>query len=174
MDRVFQPLVESIDLLIQLLIQGVELVPTMGGVRRQDQPGKPCLTVAIPESVAAAHPMIERDGLQRALHARPHPDPLVAMQKQRSQIPQLRRRQPDRWKAILGQQRQQQARIASIMFLPPGLRLPNFRRMSDVARNPELVHQAQESPHRPRRFDPDDHRRGQRPVELPDHLAFML
>jgi hypothetical protein len=39
------------------------------------------LTLAIPQRVTAPHTVRHRDRVQRVLHARPHPDPLVAVQE---------------------------------------------------------------------------------------------
>jgi hypothetical protein len=72
--RLAHPLVESIDLLLQLLIQGLELATPMRGMRRQDQGLERRLPVATPERVAAPQALAERHGLKRVLHARPHPD----------------------------------------------------------------------------------------------------
>jgi len=64
-----------------------------------------------------AEPLPQRDRLQRLLHARPHPDPLMAVEQPRAEVPELGRRHQDRRKAIFDQQCQQELRIASIMFL---------------------------------------------------------
>jgi hypothetical protein len=39
------------------------------------------LTLAIPQRVAATHIVRHRDRVQRILHARPHPDPLMPVQE---------------------------------------------------------------------------------------------
>ena len=75
------PLVESIDLRIQVLIQRLELAAAMRRVRRQRQRREQRLAVAIPQRVAAPHAVSQRDRVQRVLHARPHADPLMTVQE---------------------------------------------------------------------------------------------
>jgi len=72
---------ESIDLLIQVLIQRLELAAAMRRVRRQRQRRQQSLALAIPQRVPAPHAVRQRDRVQRVLHARPHPDPLMAVQE---------------------------------------------------------------------------------------------
>ena len=56
----------------------------------------------------------------------------MSMEQQRSEIVLLGRGHPDRWKPIFDQQLQQQVGITSVVFLAPGLRLPNGCGMSNV------------------------------------------
>jgi hypothetical protein len=53
----------------------------MRSVGRQRQRGEQRLAVTIPQCVAAPHTVGEHDRVQRVLHARPHPDPLMAVQE---------------------------------------------------------------------------------------------
>jgi hypothetical protein len=85
-------------------------------------------------------------GLERLLHARAHPHPLMPVQQQRAKIPLLRRGHPDRGKSILDEQLQKQVRIATIVFLPPRLRLPDGGRMSHAARDRQLLQQPENHP----------------------------
>jgi hypothetical protein len=57
--------------------------------------------------VATPRAVRHRDRMQRLLHARPHPDPLMTMQEERSQVSQLGRRHPDRREPTFHQQLQQ-------------------------------------------------------------------
>ena len=164
---VLHPVVEPIDLLIQVLIQRLELIAAMSGVRRQRQRRQHRLAVSIPQRVSAPHAVPQRDRVQRVLHARPHAHPLMPVQQQGPQIPQLGRGHPDRRKPILGQQLQQQRRIASIVFLLARLRFADRRRMTHAARDPEFVHQLQKPSHRARGFDPHHDRRRQAPRRIP-------
>ena len=74
----------------------------MRGVRRQRQRCERRLAVAVPQRGAATQALTERDRLQRISARASHPHPLMSVQEQRPQIPQLRRGQPDRRKPILG------------------------------------------------------------------------
>ena len=76
-------LAESIDVRIQVLIQRLELTATMRGMRRQRQRREQRLTLAIPQRVAPPNAVRQRDRVQRVLHARAHPDPLMAVQEER-------------------------------------------------------------------------------------------
>jgi hypothetical protein len=71
----------------------------------------------------------------------------MPVQEQRPQVSELRRGDPDRGKAIFHQQPQQQARIASIMFLSTGLCLSDRRGMTHAARDCQFLHQSQKPPH---------------------------
>jgi hypothetical protein len=75
------PLVESIDLLSQVLIQRLELAAVMRGVGRQRQRREQRLAVTSPQRVTAPHTVGQRDRVQRVLDARPHADPLMAVQE---------------------------------------------------------------------------------------------
>ena len=112
------PLAETIDVRIQVLIQRLELTATMRSMRRQRQRREQRLALAIPQRVAPPHTVRHRDRVQRVLDARPHPDPLMTVQEERSQVSQLGRRHPDRRKPILRQQLQQERRVATIVLLP--------------------------------------------------------
>ena len=111
-------LAETIDVRIQVLIQRLELTATMRSMRRQRQRREQRLTLAIPQRVAPPNAVRHRDRVQRVLHARAHPNPLMAVQEERTQIAKLGRRHPDRRKPIFRQQPQQQRRIATIVLLP--------------------------------------------------------
>jgi hypothetical protein len=91
--------------------------------------------------------MVECHRLQRVLDSRSQAHPLMTVAQQRAQIALLARGHPDRWKAILGEQRQQQSRIPSIMFLLPCLRLADLLGMADSAFDPQLFHQFQKPLH---------------------------
>jgi hypothetical protein len=69
-------------------------------------------------SLHSVGPRRRRDRVQRVLHAPPHPYPWMSAQEQRTEIPKLGRGHPDHRKAILDQQRQQEMRMASIVFRP--------------------------------------------------------
>jgi hypothetical protein len=127
-------------LFVQPVIQRLKLVATMRGVRRQRQRRELRLPVSIPEGVTAPYALAERNRLQRILNARAHPNPLMPMEQQRSEISQLNRGKPDRRKPILPQQHEQEARIAPIMFLSTSLGLPNRCWMANLAANPQLLH----------------------------------
>jgi hypothetical protein len=66
---------------IQVLIQRLELTAAMRGVGRQRQRRQQRLTLAIPQRVTAPHAVRHRDRVQRVLHTRPHPHPLMAVQE---------------------------------------------------------------------------------------------
>src|SRR5207248_6884932 len=126
------PLVESIDVLLQVLIQGLELAAAIGGVRWQRQRREQYLALSIPQCVATPHAVGQHDRVERVLHARPHADPLMAVQEKCSEVSKLSRRHPDRWEPILRQQLEQKRRIAAIVFLPACLRLSNRDGMPDA------------------------------------------
>jgi hypothetical protein len=63
----------------------------------------------------------------------------MPVEQQRAEIPLLRRGHPDRRKAILDEQFQQEVGIASVVFLPSRLRRPNGGRMSHAARDRQLL-----------------------------------
>src|SRR3989454_1285542 len=71
---VLYPFVESIDVIIQVLIQRLERAAAIRGVRRQRQRREEDLALAIPQRVAAPHAVPDRNRVQRVLHARPHSD----------------------------------------------------------------------------------------------------
>ena len=64
--------------------------------------------------------------MQRVLDSRSQAHPLMTVTQQRAQIALLARGHPDRGKAILCEQCQQQSRIPPIMFLLPCLRLADL------------------------------------------------
>ena len=111
----------------------------MSGVRWQRQHRQHRLAVSIPQRVSALHTIPQGDRVQRILHPRPQAHPLVPVQQQGPQIPQLGRGYPDRRKPILGQQVQQQHRISSIVLLLARLRFSDGRRMSHPVRDSEFV-----------------------------------
>jgi hypothetical protein len=78
---VLHPFVESIEVILQMLIQRLKRAATIRRVRRGWQRGELRLAVAIPQRVAAPHAVGQHDRLQRVLHARPHADPLMAVQE---------------------------------------------------------------------------------------------
>jgi hypothetical protein len=123
--------------------------------------------------VAAPHTVGQHDRVERVLHTRPHPDPLMTVQQQGSEIPVLRGRHPNRRKPTLVQQLQQQRRIAAIVFLLARFGLTNRRGMTHATLNRELLHQPEKPAHRARRFDPDDDRRRNRGIERADGPAFV-
>jgi hypothetical protein len=71
---------KSIDVRIQVLIQRLELTAAVRGVRCQRQRREQCLTLAIPQRVTAPHPVRHRNRVQRVLHPRAHPNPLMTVQ----------------------------------------------------------------------------------------------
>jgi hypothetical protein len=78
---VLHSLIEPIDVLIQLLIQRLELIATMRGVRGQRQRRQHRLAVSIPQRMSALHAIPQSDRVQRVLHARPQAHPLVPVQQ---------------------------------------------------------------------------------------------
>jgi hypothetical protein len=84
--------------------------------------------------------------LAARFHARAHPDPLIAVQQQRPQIAQVGRRHPDRRKAILREQAENQCRVSPVVFLAARFDLSDLRGITDVAGDTELLHQPQNHP----------------------------
>jgi hypothetical protein len=74
-------LVESIDVRLEVLIQALEFAAAVRRVGWQRQGREQRLAVTIPQRVTAPHAVRHRDRVQRVLHARPHPDPLMAVQE---------------------------------------------------------------------------------------------
>jgi len=79
--HVLHSVVESIDVRLQMLIQRLELAAAIRRMRRQRHRREQRLALAIPQCVAAPHAMRQHDRVQRVLHARPHPDPLMPVQE---------------------------------------------------------------------------------------------
>jgi hypothetical protein len=79
--HVLHLLVESIDVLLQVLIQRLELAAPVRGVGRQRQRREQRLALAIPQRVATSHAVRQGDRVQRVLDARPHSNPLMTMQE---------------------------------------------------------------------------------------------
>ena len=96
------------------------------------------------------------------------------MEEQGAHISELGGGHPDRREPIVREQFEQQGRVASIVFLPSRSDRANFRRMTHMAGDPELLHQAPEPPHRSGGFDPHDHRRRQAGVKIPHHRPLMF
>jgi len=124
--------------------------------------------------MASPETLVECHRLQRVLDSGSQAHPLMTVAQQRAQTSLLARRHPDRWKAILGQQRQQQARIPPIMLLFACFCSADFRWMTDAAFDPQLFHHFQKPLHRAGRFDPCQNRTSQCGIKLPDGLAFMF
>ena len=101
---VLHSVVELTDVLIQVLIQRLELIAAMRGVRWQRQRCQHRLAVSIPQRVSALHAIPQNNRVQRVLHARPEAHPLMPVQQQGPQIPQVGRGYPDGREPILGQQ----------------------------------------------------------------------
>jgi hypothetical protein len=112
--------------------------------------------------------------LQRVLDSGSQAHPLMTVTEQRAQIALLGRGHPDRWKAILGEQRQQQSRIPPIVLLFACFGSADFRRMTDSAFDAQLFHQLQEPLHRAGRFDPHQNRASESGIKLPQFLAIVL
>ena len=146
--------------------------PTMARVRGKGERGQRRLATSRPQSGASANPVRQRESLQRVLHACAHPDPLIAVQQQRTQITQLGRRHPDRREAILRQQFQEQRRVSPIVLLSAGLAPSDLGRITDVAGDAKFLHQPQKPSHRSGRFDADHDRRaaGRRRSPAPSSL----
>ena len=94
-------LIKPLDVRGQLPIQGLQRVASIGGVRQEWQRREDGLALDAPERAAPTNALPEGNRLQRMLHARAHPHPLMTVEKQRSQIPLRRRGHPDRRKSIL-------------------------------------------------------------------------
>jgi hypothetical protein len=78
--------------------------------------------------------MIESDRLQRALHSRPHLDPLMTVPQQAAQISLLAARHPDGGETILHQQLQRQPGIPPIVLRAAhGTFVPGRQLTSDVS-----------------------------------------
>jgi len=92
----------------------------------------------VPERVTSPQTMIECHGLQRVLHAQPHPRPLMTVPHERAKISLLGGRHPDRGETILCQQLQKRARTPPIMLLLPCLRLADVGRMTYSAFDPQF------------------------------------
>jgi hypothetical protein len=88
------------------------------------------LANSAPQRVAQPQAAIQRHGLQRVLDSGSQAHPLMTVPQQRAQISLLGGGHPDRWKTILCQQLQKQARIPPIMLLLPCLRLADLLGMA--------------------------------------------
>ena len=145
----------------------------MAGVRGKGERGQRRLAITSPQASASANSMRQRKSLQRVFHAGAHPHPLIAMPQERTQIPQLARRHPDRREAILGQQFQEQRGVSAVVLLSAGFDFADFRRVTDVAGHGEFLHQPEKPSHRPGRFNAHDNRRRQVRVEVPNGRPLM-
>jgi hypothetical protein len=91
--------------------------------------------------------MGEGEALKGVHDARAYPYPLMTMEQERTEIPQLGRWHPDRWKTILGQQVQQERGVSPIVLLSARFGLSNLRGMTHMAGDPQFCHQTQKPPH---------------------------
>jgi hypothetical protein len=98
---------------------------------------------------------------------------LIAVPQQRPQIAELRRRHPDRRKAIFRQQVQEQDRVSMIVFLSACFDPSNLRGIANLAPNSEFLHQSQKPSHRSSGFNAYDDRRRQARVEVPHRRAIV-
>ena len=73
--------VEPFHLVLQRVVQLEQGRSPRGGVRQQWHRRDRLTAVTIPQGMAPANPVRERDRLKRVLHARPHANPLVSMQQ---------------------------------------------------------------------------------------------
>jgi hypothetical protein len=94
-------LIELVDVCVQLPIEGLQSIATIGGMRQQRQRGEDRLALDAPQRTASTKALAECDRLQGMLHPCPHPHPLMAVKQERTQIPLLGRGHPNRRKSIL-------------------------------------------------------------------------
>ena len=78
------------------------------------------------------------------------------MQEERTQVPELGGRHPDRREPILDEQAQEQGRIAAIVFLFSDLGPADLRRVTYPLGNTQFLEELQKPPHRVGRFQTDD------------------
>jgi hypothetical protein len=78
--------VEVIDSVAQVAIQRQQFVSAVPRMRWQWPRGDQRLAIAIPQPRPAPNALPKRDGLQRVLHTRAEPHPLMAMEQERPQV----------------------------------------------------------------------------------------
>jgi hypothetical protein len=122
----FDLAVEIADRTLNLWIQREQGVALRGGMRSQGQSPKGVLASWGPEGVAAAQAVAERQRLQSLLHPRSDAYELMAVPQENLQIALLAGRYANRGKAILREQRKDQARIAAVVFLFAGFGSPDL------------------------------------------------
>jgi excisionase family DNA binding protein len=131
--------IEVGDLFAQMLIQRLQHVAAVRGVRGKHRLTQHRLPRVAPQGRPPAHPMAQRETLEGVHHPRTDAHPLMAVQEQRAQVPELGRRDPDRGKSIFDEQPQEQRRVSPIMFLLTGFGLADPRGMADPIRNAQLL-----------------------------------
>src|SRR5260370_33894313 len=109
-------LVEFIDRSLQVRVQDQQRSSSLAGMSSQRQRSECLLANSAPQRVAQPQAAIQRHGLQRVLDSGSQAHPLLAVPQQRAQISLLGGGHPDRWKTILCQQLQSQARIPPLML----------------------------------------------------------
>ena len=76
---VLHPVVEPIDLLIEVLIQRLQLIAAMGGVGWQRQRREHRLAVSFPQRVSPLYAVTQGDRVHGVLHACPQTHPLMTV-----------------------------------------------------------------------------------------------
>lgn len=72
-------LIELVDVRGEMIEERLQMRPPVGGTWRQRQSRQRRLALATPQARAPSQPVRQRETLQRVLHARPHPHPLIPM-----------------------------------------------------------------------------------------------
>ncbi len=98
----------------------------------------------------------------------------MTVPQQSAQIALFTRRHPDRGKAILREQCQQQERVPPIVLLLACLGLADFLGMTHAAFDPQLFHQLQKPVHRSGGFDPHQNLAAECGIKLPHLFAIVL
>src|SRR5271166_3384669 len=130
--------VQFVDRALQLWTQCQQRVALFASMRCQGQSPQRVLACSGPQAVTTPQPVTERQGLQAQLHAGADTHELIAVPQQNLQIVLLARRHPNRRKALFRQQREQQTRIASVVFLLAGFRRPDLCGMPDAKLDGQL------------------------------------
>jgi hypothetical protein len=134
----FDLAVQIVDRTLQLWILRQQGVALLTGMCRQRYRPQCVLASAGPQGVAPAQSVTERQRLQAQLYAGADAHKLIAVPQKNLQIVLLARRHPNRRKAIFHQQREQQTRIAAVVFLLAGFRGPDLRGMPDAKLDGQL------------------------------------